>query len=628
MAPGLGVVEAAQQLGQGGLAGAVLADDGQRRPGRDGEVEAVQHRLAARVGEGDVAEADPGRRHGRRPGRRSPGAQRPGRPHGRLEPQRRRHRGGGAVHRPVEAAEGDGAGAHGHLGEHDHLVRDRGGRRRRRRPAPRTRPRWPRRPAPRSRPRAAPAAGWPGTGARTAAAGGRRSARSSSRPARTGAAPWPPAGRRPAGRRTRRGAGPPGPRRCCGPARPSSPAAASGWPARPRPAAAAPTRRTRTGRRPTASPPTSSTRPPAMKSIDHRHGRAGHAQVEVAGGGQVAGELRVLQVAHARRPRHGLGQPVVQPGRDPVAQVGAERLVERAPAPAAGRTPRRRRPAARPGRRRAARPRPAPRWPPRTPPAAAPAAPAPPTRRWPGPGRPCGSTPKNCHSWRSPQPGQQAISPAAPAAVVVTTWLTVAHLPSSPVVVQSLAAGRRRGKARPAAGRNHRRGGDVQADDPSPALDPEAPMRATSLAPRRRPGPGRRGAAALVTVWSPGSRAGDGGARTVVRDHAPLPLRALAGPGRAGRAGPVRAPQHRPDRPRVHPRRPRRPAPPRAGPRTPAPRRRPRRTLGRRRPGGRHHLRLPLHPRRPDPRVRLPPPRPLRLRHARHRPDRTGVSGG
>ena len=39
------LVEAAQQLGQGGLASAVLADDGQRRTGRNGEVEAVQHQF-------------------------------------------------------------------------------------------------------------------------------------------------------------------------------------------------------------------------------------------------------------------------------------------------------------------------------------------------------------------------------------------------------------------------------------------------------------------------------------------------------------------------------------------------------------------------------------------------------
>ena len=60
-----------------------------------------------------------------------------------------------------------------------------------------------------------------------------------------------------------------------------------------------------------------------------RQRRAGHAQVEVAGRGQVAAEGRVLEVAHAGRPHAGLGEPVVQPGGGPVAQVGADRLVDR-----------------------------------------------------------------------------------------------------------------------------------------------------------------------------------------------------------------------------------------------------------------------------------------------------------
>ncbi len=44
--PGLRIVQAAQQLGDGGLAGAVLAHDGQRRAGGDGEIEVLQHRRA------------------------------------------------------------------------------------------------------------------------------------------------------------------------------------------------------------------------------------------------------------------------------------------------------------------------------------------------------------------------------------------------------------------------------------------------------------------------------------------------------------------------------------------------------------------------------------------------------
>src|SRR5262249_59758870 len=67
---GLRVIKPAEQLRQGRLAGAVLTDDGQRRAGGDGQVEALEHRTARRrVGEGDVVEPDLARRHaGGRPG--------------------------------------------------------------------------------------------------------------------------------------------------------------------------------------------------------------------------------------------------------------------------------------------------------------------------------------------------------------------------------------------------------------------------------------------------------------------------------------------------------------------------------------------------------------------------------
>ena len=55
---GLRVVEPAQQLRQGRLAGAVLPDDRQRRTGGDCEVESLEHRPAAGIGKGDAAEAD------------------------------------------------------------------------------------------------------------------------------------------------------------------------------------------------------------------------------------------------------------------------------------------------------------------------------------------------------------------------------------------------------------------------------------------------------------------------------------------------------------------------------------------------------------------------------------------
>ncbi len=61
-----------------------------------------------------------------------------------------------------------------------------------------------------------------------------------------------------------------------------------------------------------------------------RQRRTGHAKVEVARDREVAGECRVLQVAHARRSHAGLGEPVVQPGGRAVAEVGADGLMDRA----------------------------------------------------------------------------------------------------------------------------------------------------------------------------------------------------------------------------------------------------------------------------------------------------------
>ena len=59
---GVRVVQPAQQLGQGGLAGAVLADDRQRRAGRHGQVEAVEDRSAGvRIPEAQVPDPDPDR---------------------------------------------------------------------------------------------------------------------------------------------------------------------------------------------------------------------------------------------------------------------------------------------------------------------------------------------------------------------------------------------------------------------------------------------------------------------------------------------------------------------------------------------------------------------------------------
>jgi hypothetical protein len=53
-------------------------------------------------------------------------------------------------------------------------------------------------------------------------------------------------------------------------------------------------------------------------------------EVEVARHGEIRGQLVVFEVAHARR-RHGSGrQPVIEPGGGAVAQVGADRRMDRA----------------------------------------------------------------------------------------------------------------------------------------------------------------------------------------------------------------------------------------------------------------------------------------------------------
>ncbi len=58
-ASGSGVAQLGQELHQSRLAGAVVADHGQRGPHRDGEIESDQHvAVAARVGEAHVLEAD------------------------------------------------------------------------------------------------------------------------------------------------------------------------------------------------------------------------------------------------------------------------------------------------------------------------------------------------------------------------------------------------------------------------------------------------------------------------------------------------------------------------------------------------------------------------------------------
>ncbi len=59
-----------------------------------------------------------------------------------------------------------------------------------------------------------------------------------------------------------------------------------------------------------------------------RQRRAGHAEIEIARDGEVVGQLRILEVAHAGRAHARVGQPVVEPGGRAIAEVGAHRLVD------------------------------------------------------------------------------------------------------------------------------------------------------------------------------------------------------------------------------------------------------------------------------------------------------------
>ena len=62
----------------------------------------------------------------------------------------------------------------------------------------------------------------------------------------------------------------------------------------------------------------------------------GHAGVELAGDGQVGGELRIFEVTDAGRPHARLGEPIVEPRGGAIAEIRADRRDESAGAPAAG----------------------------------------------------------------------------------------------------------------------------------------------------------------------------------------------------------------------------------------------------------------------------------------------------
>ena len=92
---------------------------------------------------------------------------------------------------------------------------------------------------------------------------------------------------------------------------------------------AAPTTHMPRGRPLTASPPINSTRPPAMKSIEIDSGGPVMPEVEVTRDGQVAGERRVFEMTDAGRTDACFGEAIVEPRRGAIAEVGADRLMDR-----------------------------------------------------------------------------------------------------------------------------------------------------------------------------------------------------------------------------------------------------------------------------------------------------------
>ena len=60
--------------------------------------------------------------------------------------------------------------------------------------------------------------------------------------------------------------------------------------------------------------------------------RTGHPEIEVPCHGEVGGQPRILEMPHARREGGRVRQPVVQPRGEAIAEVGAERLVDRSQA--------------------------------------------------------------------------------------------------------------------------------------------------------------------------------------------------------------------------------------------------------------------------------------------------------
>ena len=123
--------------------------------------------------------------------------------------------------------------------------------------------------------------------------------------------------------------GRPGPPGCCGPSRPRSPGAASGSSPRPATSTTGAHQVKPASTTAEASPTTRPTRPLAMKSTLRYIGGPVMPAVELPRRGQVVGEVRVLEVADAGRVDAAVDQPLVEPGRQLVAEIHADRGLQR-----------------------------------------------------------------------------------------------------------------------------------------------------------------------------------------------------------------------------------------------------------------------------------------------------------
>ena len=157
----------------------------------------------------------------------------------------------------------------------------------------------------------------------------------------------------------------------------------------------------RRGSRRDAMPPIISTMPLAMKSMEIESGGPVIPRSKSRATVRSLVSVGIFEVPHARRTHAGLGEPVVEPGGGAIAEVGADRLMNRAEhlqqdEDRAGKRERTCRADRRAARRRRARPS---RW--RTPPAGSLAAGGPSTKRRRGRVAAFGRTLKNFHSLRS-----------------------------------------------------------------------------------------------------------------------------------------------------------------------------------------------------------------------------------